>query len=563
MSLGYEKVQQCCALARKERHSYVWIDTCCIDKKSSAELSEAINSMYAWYGDSETCYVYLSDFSVGTSLDQITNSRWFRRGWTLQELLAPHDMIFYDQGWNYIGNKYRLRAQLSVATGIKEDYLLGELKVSGASVATRMSWASNRRTTRPEDEAYCLMGIFGVNMPLLYGEGNKAFLRLQHEIARNMDDESLFAWHTDDLESGIFAPDPHAFAGSYQFRSQIVHGQAPREVSTITNQGLRVQASYTKFQIESLHGSDGLWMNHSSEYYLLPLNCVRKGNETRPFTIILRKLSRNQFVRYLPCEIMVFEKYFPLDLWERRLNCKEYQECTIYIRDPVVVNPLDGRPICVVKLDPSSLNHCLVREWYLSPPATLAEDSNGSWSVYFSGWSGFAVFKVDDGASLPLIIVLKDTHSPEGERSVILHSAERADHDTFEVGDAIYAERDYLQPVSKPPAEQWVWDKLHASVSLVQGPPEVLYLDRNHLNYVLRIHAADDPEDIIDSPLRDRTDYPDTVSHGMALDLKPVTALTNPGEEVDEPDIDEQKPRRRRLAGLNSGIHRKLRDGPD
>jgi hypothetical protein len=173
-------------------------DTCCIDKSSSAELSEAINSMYAWYQRGVVCYAYLSDVQLWSTYQpedadgawvaenpeavlQVMKSRWWTRGWTLQELIAPPSVVFYaatSQGWSKIGTKGSLIDLVAARTGIRDDILRG-LDVKKCSVAQRMSWASQRETTRTEDLAYCLLGIFGVNMPLLYGEGSKAFLRLQ------------------------------------------------------------------------------------------------------------------------------------------------------------------------------------------------------------------------------------------------------------------------------------------------------------------------------------------------------------------------------------------------
>lgn len=120
------------------------------------------------------------------------SSRWFTRGWTLQELIAPVDVIFYSQKWDPLGakqgdplnNDWRFPYLLSDITGIDGDVLLGSLTLEDLSVATKMKWAANRHTTRTEDTAYCLMGIFSVNMPLLYGEGSRAFIRLQEEILK-------------------------------------------------------------------------------------------------------------------------------------------------------------------------------------------------------------------------------------------------------------------------------------------------------------------------------------------------------------------------------------------
>ncbi|KAI6002305.1 hypothetical protein F5J12DRAFT_906395 [Pisolithus orientalis] len=146
----------------RDGYTWLWIDTCCIDKRSSAELSEAINSMYRWYRNSQMCYVYLND--------------WFSRGWTLQELVAPKEAEFFNKSWVSIGIKQDLTSLLEDITRIPEK--------SVRAVAHIMSWAADRKTTRVEDRAYSLLGLFGVNMPMLYGEGSKAFQRLQLEIIR-------------------------------------------------------------------------------------------------------------------------------------------------------------------------------------------------------------------------------------------------------------------------------------------------------------------------------------------------------------------------------------------
>ncbi|KAH7395485.1 heterokaryon incompatibility protein-domain-containing protein, partial [Cadophora sp. MPI-SDFR-AT-0126] len=195
--LGYTKVQRCCDVAADDGFDHVWIDTCCIDKTSSSELSEAINSMFKWYQEAEVCYAFLSD--VPTDLDNTTldialrKSRWFTRGWTLQELIAPAHVMFFDDNWKELGTRSSLRDAISATTSIQVNVLLG-YNIKKFSIAQRMSWASRRTTTRSEDTAYCLMGLFEVNMPLLYGEGGNAFIRLQEEIIRRSDDHSIFAW---------------------------------------------------------------------------------------------------------------------------------------------------------------------------------------------------------------------------------------------------------------------------------------------------------------------------------------------------------------------------------
>jgi hypothetical protein len=175
------------------RH-FLTYTSCCIDKTSSAELSEAINSMFRWYSRSKVCYAYLTDVSYDGFDDSLPKSRWFTRGWTLQELLAPSSVVFYSAEWTRIGDSEVLISVLRNVTRIDEGILSRTKSLDWVSVAEKMSWAATRETTRVEDMAYCLLGIFDINMPLLYGEGGRAFQRLQEEILRNSQDQSLFAW---------------------------------------------------------------------------------------------------------------------------------------------------------------------------------------------------------------------------------------------------------------------------------------------------------------------------------------------------------------------------------
>lgn len=190
---GYAKLSTACDKALKFGFLYLWMDTCCIDKSSSSELSEAINSMYTWYKAAMLCIVYLNDIHQDSWQEKLKESTWFTRGWTLQELIAPSEIIFVDKDWQIIGMKNALNGILAQITGIDKDVLLTG-NMGGISVATKMSWASKRQTTRPEDVAYSLMGIFDVNMPTIYGEGEKAFIRLQEEIMKRSNDQSIFVW---------------------------------------------------------------------------------------------------------------------------------------------------------------------------------------------------------------------------------------------------------------------------------------------------------------------------------------------------------------------------------
>ena len=221
---GYRKILESCEQAKKDGYRWLWVDTCCIDKRSSAELSEAINSMYRWYENSGICYTYLHDVH-GSSLPTVPDDmyyhksngwpEWFSRGWTLQEMIVPTDVRFFNRDWYPIGDKKTLSITLEYITQVPQHILKEGLSSNRPCVAQIMSWAANRTTTRVEDRAYSLMGLLDVNMPMLYGEGKKAFHRLQLEIIRTSNDQSIFAWGWNpfvNVRAGsILADDPSFF----------------------------------------------------------------------------------------------------------------------------------------------------------------------------------------------------------------------------------------------------------------------------------------------------------------------------------------------------------------
>jgi hypothetical protein len=192
---GYSKIQFCGEQARRDGLQYFWVDTCCIDKSNSSELAEAINSMFRWYQDATRCYVYLSDvskpaFDTNDKSNKLhwevtfRKSRWFTRGWTLQELIAPTSVEFFSKEGELLGNKSMLETAISSITGISLDVLRGH-PLAECTIEERMTWAKARITKREEDHVYSLFGIFDVTMPLVYGEGKvKAFRRLYEEISR-------------------------------------------------------------------------------------------------------------------------------------------------------------------------------------------------------------------------------------------------------------------------------------------------------------------------------------------------------------------------------------------
>jgi hypothetical protein len=198
--------------------------------------------MYRWYQDSQICYAYLCDVPTGDHTSDehpdFNSSSWFTRGWTLQELLAPNMIVFFDKAWGEIGTKASLSQDIKRITGIDDLY-----NFRSASVAQKMSWAARRETTRVEDRAYSLMGIFNINMPTLYGEGERAFQRLQHEIIKITEDQSIFAWASDEGRSGLFASSPSSFLKSgniIQLSGGAINSIRPSPHS-MTSRGLMIE----------------------------------------------------------------------------------------------------------------------------------------------------------------------------------------------------------------------------------------------------------------------------------------------------------------------------------
>jgi hypothetical protein len=290
---GFQKIQMCCQQARKLGLDYLWADTCCIDKSSSSELQEAINSMFQWYQHAIICYAYLFDVqidpnSVLLSSQSLHESVWFRRGWTLQELLAPAKMVFYGQDWYELGDKQSLKHELSAITGISLDVLEGNSRLQDIPVAERMSWASWRTTERVEDRAYSLLGIFDVSMPMLYGEGTKSFLRLQEEIIRRSDDHTIFAWTGIKHEHpGMLALRPDDFGSCHGLVN--VRVRRGRHPYAVTNRGLSITLSLKPWTIDT---------------YLAAIFCDRtskkdtKDNAQRLMGVFLRRLDEDdQYAR--------------------------------------------------------------------------------------------------------------------------------------------------------------------------------------------------------------------------------------------------------------------------
>lgn len=330
---GYRKVLDYCRLAAQQGYSWVWVDTCCIDKTSTAELSESINSMFRWYQEAAVCHVFLSDLPIGADFKTaLADCRWFTRGWTLQELIAPRVVEFYDRVWVMRGTKRDLVDELSAITGVLDRVLLWTPALYKVSVGARMSWAANRETTRPEDMAYCLLGIFDVNMPMLYGEGKKAFRRLQEAIIRQSNDLTIFAFGenlADNLEDqqspSLLANSPSDF-NNYICRTEdadFEQRQGPMRTLgignkwsdvnpeyTVTNKGLRITTSLILLKpaespiptksLQPLAANPPPVRGGKVPSYFLPLGEMpdpTKHSQWDIFGLTLTKIAPNVFIR--------------------------------------------------------------------------------------------------------------------------------------------------------------------------------------------------------------------------------------------------------------------------
>jgi len=282
---GYTKIAQTARITLKLGYQYFWIDTCCIDKTSSAELQEAINSMYRWYKLCSRCVVFLADAAPilpGTLLVDhfqgvLQNCRWITRGWTLQELVAPRYISFYDCNWAYICDKREVLTPLEYVTGIPAK-VLHSGSFANESVAQKMSWAANRSTSRIEDTAYSLMGLFDIHMPMLYGEGERAFIRLQEEILKTSGDDSIFVWRAPDAGHstlrGLLARSPSEFKKC----AGVFRGNGSLPISK-TNIGIHLQLNLRPF-------------GTSKHSFVAMLQAANHQNQR--FGIVLRKLDLDE-----------------------------------------------------------------------------------------------------------------------------------------------------------------------------------------------------------------------------------------------------------------------------
>lgn len=253
--------------------------------------------MYSWDRNSAVCYTYLEDVA-GLKLDprkyatnEFTSCRWFIRGWTLQELLASENLCFYSQSWEFLGTKEDLIERVSLITGIHQSVLRNDGTAKRISVAKKMHWASKRVTTRTEDQAYCLMGIFGVHMPLLYGEGSRAFQRLQLEIIKMSSDDSIFAFQrSSHLEAGL-AHQLSDFTSSGGIRRGV-----RRQPYSVTNIGLQIHGRIIGGNAScggecTIFAAGGTECGHEACYFVLKSLCEAHDGCINPIGIRLQPIN--------------------------------------------------------------------------------------------------------------------------------------------------------------------------------------------------------------------------------------------------------------------------------
>jgi len=397
------KINGCCKQAIKDRYDYVWIDTCCIDKSSSAELSEAINSMFRWYRNSEVCYIHLADVeNLRAGSSSFRNSRWFTRGWTLQELIAQRRRKWMNSSWftfNWQGDN----PLLSRITGIPLGLLNGRTSISQYSAAQRMSWASSRQTTRIEDRAYSLLGIFNVNMPLLYGEGDRAFIRLQKEILNQYNDMTTLCWGyglpVRDLvksgnESGALGSSPEAFAACKNVTSdsspwvplftKLLPWSKPNQVTThlvMTGRGILIEVALR-------------YIDKSNNVAIAMINAGEGGMQQQLGIILISsQRSSNSWKRLSVAPVLI-----KLQNWQR------WKRRHIYIQSNSDFKSPDAPPRLTIKVVGSI--HGLWEFDGIYPPGAWIEPQRDESGIY----QGFRLETVTRSVRQYLIVLSSPPH---------------------------------------------------------------------------------------------------------------------------------------------------------
>lgn len=410
--------------------------------------------MYSWYQKADICYVYLSDYHYGTTLGLpspiFRECRWFRRGWTLQELIAPESVIFFNSKWHDIGTKHSLGKLISDITKIQVDALLGA-DLGSFSVAQRMCWASRRETTRIEDEAYSLMGIFGVHMPMLYGEGENAFIRLQEEIIKKSTDHTIFAWprassnykeynHQYDKShsGGLLATSPSAFSGADLIIRDPSRSSLPFEM---TNKGMHLCLPIYQESI-------GI------------LDCQHMGQPGSNLGIDMFKISGSS-------DTFQLNSYPPVDLRRKvKLNEREKSPLqSVYIvkgasNERAPSRHEDGELFYELSFDHSSIT---LREIWPHNPSVLSQ-IRGSFVFYESGKTirgpgrDFGALVFTDQVQNLFAVVLKINNAGDCELGVVEGISSTGAGDKVDIYQKIYREgQDWRMKRRKPALDRFLW----------------------------------------------------------------------------------------------------------
>ena len=281
---GYQRILGACKKAYDDGIEWLWAMPYCVPWGNGTDVSEAVNAMYRWCANSKRCYAYLHDVNkdhpfIETS---INNSKWFLCSWTLQPSIACRDMEFVDCNWTKIRNKANMAPALSSITGIPEqaltDGLPGPYNPCRPSVAQIMSWASKRETRRVEDQAYSLLGLFGVHLSVRYGEEEIAFQRLQEAIIKEYNnDHTIFAWFDGVRPGSVLANNPSCFLGS----SDVIRLDPPVAFSSgFPATAITQSKVHERFQVAK--GCIELWppviLNGSGNGVQAKLACRRTGS---------------------------------------------------------------------------------------------------------------------------------------------------------------------------------------------------------------------------------------------------------------------------------------------
>jgi len=287
---GFRKIKESCRIALEANYSWVWLDTCCIDKRNFTELNEAINAMYKWYQKASLCIAYLFDYAHGHN--ELASSSWFTRCWTLQELIAPLRVEFYDQNWKHFGSKNNLCEEIAAITWINVDVLRCRASpTTTCTVAERLSWASKRNASRVEDEAYSLLGLFDLSMPTLYGSGRKAFQMFLEEVLRRTGDVTPLIW------SKSMAPHETSLSGLLPRSPAFYTSRRCARTITSSSRSLSVVADGLELDV--------LTIPYTLGTYLCILDCEPADDGTQSAILLVQLANGGQYGRLHRCESSV------------------------------------------------------------------------------------------------------------------------------------------------------------------------------------------------------------------------------------------------------------------